>query len=139
MGGAGLRLGYGLMAPALAKNLNKVKLPYSVNVFTLTAAEVLVKRWDVFKGWIDRIVAERERLFAEFQRLPGVQVHPSRANFLLVEALTMPASVLFSRLLERGILIRDVSSYPMLKRGVRISVGTPKENDELLSALKEVL
>jgi len=139
MGAAGLRLGYGLMSPDLARNLDKVKLPYSVNLFTLLAAEILVKRWETFRSWIDRIVAERERLFRELSGIAGVRAYPSAANFLLFETMTRTPAEIFAALLNKGILIRDVSSYPMLQRGLRVSVGTPGENSEFLSALKEAV
>jgi histidinol-phosphate aminotransferase len=67
--------------------------------------------------------------------LPGVKVYPSEANFFLV-GLPIEPRVLFDELYEQGILIRDVSSYPMLSKCLRISVGTREENDRLLSALR---
>ena len=139
MGAAGLRFGYALLSPELACHLNKVKLPYSVNVFTLTAAEVLVARWHMIKGWIEKIVAERESLREEMRKLPTLRTYESGANFLLFESLEKPSKHLFTSLLEQGILIRDVSSYPMLERGLRVSIGMPDENKEFLSALREAL
>jgi len=136
MGAAGLRLGYGLMSPVLAKNLDKVKLPYSVNVFTLLAAEVLVQRWETFKGWIDAIAAERERVFRELCDIPGIRAYPSAANFLLFESGTRLPREIFASLLQEGILIRDVSSYPLLGRCLRVSIGTPEENSAFLSSLR---
>jgi histidinol-phosphate aminotransferase len=139
MGAAGLRLGYGLMAPELAKELNKLKLPYNVNIFTLTALEVLLARWDEIKGWIEPLKRERARLHAGLQAMKGIRVYPSAANFLLFESLERLPRQVFSRLLEKGILIRDVSSYPMLARALRVSVGTPEENGEFLAAMQEAL
>jgi len=139
MGAAGLRFGYALAPVALARELNKIKLPYSVNIFTLIAAEVLMRRWPTLKHWITLLVNERERVASALAAFPGVKVFPSSANFLLVELLERPPKDLFQSLVHRGILIRDVSSYPMLQRCLRISTGTREENDALLQALKEVL
>ena len=139
MGAAGLRFGYALLAPSLAREVAKAKLPYAVNIFTLTAAEVFMERWDSLKSWIDVIVAERERVFRALAGLEGVRVHPSRANFLLFETLRKTPAEVFTALLEKGILIRDVSRYPMLGRGLRVSVGTPAENTEFLDALREAV
>ena len=139
MGAAGLRFGYGLMDPAFARQLNKLKLPYSVNIFTLLCAEVLIRRWDVIKGWIDIIVQERERVRAALSTIKCITVHGSNANFLLIEVDGHSPRDVFLRLAERGILIRDVSSYPHLEKGLRITIGTPEENTALLSALQEVL
>ena len=139
MGAAGLRLGYGLMSPSLAHDLNKLKLPYNVNIFSLTALEVLLRRWAEIKGWIDVLKKERSRLHVRLQEFKGIKVYPSAANFLLFETFVKPPSQVFSELLERGILIRDVSSYPMLQNAMRVSIGTPAENDEFISALKEIV
>jgi histidinol-phosphate aminotransferase len=138
LGAASLRLGYALAAPGMTAQLNKVKLPYSVNSFSLIAVEKLIERWEVVRPWIGRIVTERERVRSALGQISSLRVYPSQANFLLIETLEQTPGELFELLLKRGILIRDVSSYPGLERAVRITVGTPEENDELLSALREV-
>jgi histidinol-phosphate aminotransferase len=139
MGAAGLRFGYALAAPALARQLNKIKLPYSVNIFTLIGAEVLIRRWDVIRGWIDTILKERERVRGALAAMRRVTVHPSDANFLLMEVEGKTPREVFMHLAGRGILIRDVSSYPMLERGLRVTIGTPEENTAMLSALQEAV
>jgi histidinol-phosphate aminotransferase len=139
MGAAGLRFGYALLAPPLARQLARVKLPYSVNIFTLTAAEVFIEKWDSLKAWIGVLVSERQRLFSALKSMDGLRPYPSDANFLLFETFRKPPGDIFSALLERGILIRDVSRYPMLGRGLRVSVGTPAENEEFIEALREAL
>ena len=139
MGAAGLRFGYALVPVDLARQLNKIKLPYSVNIFTLVAAEVLLERWDQLKGWIDTLIGERERVKAGLQILPHVKVYPSSANFLLFESLRRKPVEVFDSLLKKGILIRNVSSYPMLGRGLRVSTGTSEENTAFLNAIREAL
>lgn len=139
MAAAGIRFGYALCNPSLARQLSKVKLPYSVNIFTLTAVEVLITRWDSVKGWIQQIIDERQRVFERLQMFPHLRAHSSGANFLLFESLITSPKDVFHALLRRGILIRDVSSYPHLDRGLRMSVGTPTENNEFLSVLAEAV
>jgi len=139
MGAAGLRFGYALLAPSLARQLAKAKLPYSVNIFTLTAAEVFMERWESLRSWIGVLVAEREKLFRALGGMEGVRVHPSSANFLLFETLRKTPAEVFEAMLGKGILIRDVSRYPMLSRGLRVSVGTPEENCGFLDALREAV
>lgn len=139
MGAAGLRFGYGLMDPGLARELNKVKLPYSVNIFTLLAAEVLMDRWQTIRGWIQTLIGEREFVRSELQQLPAIHAYESAANFVYFESLRKSPSEIFDALLVKGILVRNVSSYPMLERGLRVSIGTPEENREFLSVLKESL
>ena len=139
LGAAALRFGYSLASPELTRHLGKVKLPYSINTFTLIAAEVLMARWDVIKGWIEKIVSERDVVFRELQTIQGLRVYESGANFLLFETLEKTPAYIFGELLKKGILIRDVSSYPLLERGLRLSIGTPEENREVLLAIKEAL
>jgi histidinol-phosphate aminotransferase len=139
MGAASLRFGYSLASPALTGQLNKVHLPYSINAFTLTAVDVLLDRWETYREWVDIIIRERENLSGSLNTLDGLSIHPSQANFLLFETLERTPGEVFRALLQREILIRDVSSYPMLERGLRVSVGAPEENTAFLTALKEVL
>ncbi len=139
MGAAGLRFGYALAPVDLARQLNKIKLPYSVNIFTLVAAEVFLERWDELKGWIATLIGERERVRTALMKLPHCRVHPSSANFLLLETLRKKPAEVFDSLLAKGILVRNVSAYPMLERGLRVSTGTPEENTEFLQAIREAL
>ncbi len=135
MGMAGLRVGYLLAHPDLAAQISKAKLPYNINQFSLTAAEVALENIDRFQPAIDAVLKERNRLGMQLARLPEIKVYPSEANFFLIE-VPMEPQVIFNDLYRQGILIRDVSSYPMLSRCLRISVGTREENDLLLSALR---
>jgi histidinol-phosphate aminotransferase len=135
MGMAGLRVGYLLAHPDLATQISKAKLPYNVNQFSLTAAEVALENIERFQPAIRAILQERERLGKELDWIPGVRVYPTEANFFLVEIPVNPRAI-FDDLYSQGILIRDVSSYPMLSKCLRISVGKREENDRLISALR---
>ena len=135
---AALRVGYLLAAPELATEVSKAVLPYNLNAISQTAAEVAVEMYeDELRPLVRRIIAERERLFGELDRIAGLTPVRSSANFLVVKSSIDPKQV-FAELLKRNILIRDVSGYPMLSDYFRLSVGTPEENDLLLSTLKEI-
>jgi histidinol-phosphate aminotransferase len=135
---AGLRIGYLLAAPEVVSEIGKAVLPYNLNVFSQTAAEVAAELYEEeLQPQIGRIIGERERLQRELGVIAGLTPVPSRANFMLVRSRLNP-KVVFKELLKRDILIRDVSSYPMLAECFRVSVGTPEENDKLISALKEI-
>ena len=135
---AGLRVGYLLAAPELVREIAKALLPYNLNVISQTAAEVAIEMYESkLQPLIATITSERDRLYRELQRIPGLAPVPSRANFMVVRSQIGPG-LIFEGLLERGILIRDVSSYPLLSDYFRISVGTTEENDLLLQALKEI-
>jgi histidinol-phosphate aminotransferase len=81
----------------------------------------------------------RDRLRGELAAIPGVRVYPSRANFFLVELTGADPKAVFESVYRRGILTRDVTSYPRLSKCLRISVGTEEENRQLLSALREAM
>lgn len=135
---AGLRVGYLLAAPELAREVCKAVLPYNLNFISQTVAEVALEMYEAeLKPLIERIIAERERLDVELKKIEGLTPVPSRANFMVVRS-TLDARFVCAELLKRDILIRDVSGYPMLRDFFRISTGTPAENDLLLAALKEI-
>lgn len=135
---AALRVGYLLAAPELAREISKAVLPYNLNAFSQTAAKVAVEMYEgELVPLVRKIIEERERLFAELRQIPGLAPVRSRANFMVVRS-SINRKQIFSELLRREILIRDVSSYPMLSDYFRLSVGTPEENDLLLLALREI-
>jgi histidinol-phosphate aminotransferase len=134
---AGLRIGYLLASPELVTEINKAKLPYNMSFFSIAAAEVAIERYSLLRPLIEQIKSERERVLAELRKIPGIVAVPSEGNFFLLRS-PLPPSELFERLHTRGILIRDVSKYPMLSDFVRISVGSHGENERLLFELQEL-
>jgi histidinol-phosphate aminotransferase len=140
MGMAGLRFGYALAHPDVAREVAKAKLPYNVNAITLAAAEVVFERREVFDARTRAVVAERDRFSAALRTLPGLRVYPSAANFVLCRCESIPARTLFRRLLdEHGILVRDVSGGAGLAECLRISIGTKDDMDATLTALRRML
>jgi histidinol-phosphate aminotransferase len=136
---AGLRLGYLLAAPELVREIDKARLPYNLNFFTQMAALAALEERAALDETVGRIVEERDRLLARLADVPGVRPWPSKANFVLLELLDAPPRAVFDSLLRRGVLVRDVSAYPMLSRCLRVSVGTPGENEAFLHALGTAL
>jgi histidinol-phosphate aminotransferase len=134
---ASLRVGYMMAHPDLATQISKAKLPYNVNQFSLTAAEVALDNIERFRPPIEAVLRERERLGRELSGMHGYKVYPTKSNFFLVEVPRDPR-LIFEYLHRQGILVRDVSGYPMLSKCLRISVGTPEENNRLLSALRAI-
>jgi histidinol-phosphate aminotransferase len=135
---AGLRFGYMMAHPEIAREVYKSKLPYNVNIFTLAAVEVVIEKQAVWKRGIDALIQERDRVFAELRKRKSVRAFPSTANFILIKT-EKPARELFDQLYGQSVLVRDVSAYPLLDRCLRISIGTPEENDKLLAALDRAL
>jgi histidinol-phosphate aminotransferase len=139
LGLAGLRVGYLLAAPALVAEIDKARLPYNLNFLSQLAAEAALQERELLRERTAILVAERERLQGALADLAGVRPFPSLANFVLVELLSAAPKAVHGALAERGILVRDVSGYPRLGRHLRLSVGSPEENDALLEALPAVL
>jgi histidinol-phosphate aminotransferase len=135
---AALRVGYLLTTPDLAREISKALLPYNLNLFSQTAAEVVLEMYDsTLKPLVKLILAERDRVYGELTGISGLDPVSSRANFIVVRSSIEPRRV-FDALLQRGILIRDVSAYPMLQDYFRVGIGTPEENDQLLGALRNI-
>jgi histidinol-phosphate aminotransferase len=139
---AGLRAGYMLADPALAAEVHKAKLPYNINFFSEVAAAEVLRCRPLLVPQQEAIRAERDRLLAELAGIPGLHVYPSAANFVLfrVTAPGVTHTDVFRRLqAEHGILVRDVSKYPMLERCLRVNAGTPEEDDAFLGALRTIM
>ncbi len=137
VGMAGMRLGYAVAAPEWIAELNKLRPPYNVNSLTQAAVGALLAE----SGWIAEQTAairtERQRIAAVLARLPGVAVFPSQANFLLVRVAG--ADRVFDALKAKRILVKNLAgSHPLLANCLRITVGTPGENDILLAAMAEI-
>jgi histidinol-phosphate aminotransferase len=136
---AGLRIGYFLGAPELAVEINKAKLPYNVNFFSLTAAQVAAERYETdLRPLVKSILAERARLITRINELKWPRLVPTQANFMLAHTPEIAPSRVFDEMLKRDILIRDVSRYPMLAEYFRFNVGAPDENDATLAAFAEI-
>ena len=140
---AGLRVGYGLCPPVLATLLRTHKEPYNVNGVALAAARAALDDGAWVQARAGELVAERERLAAALATLPGVRVYPSSANFLVAElGANVEASArrdaLWEALLARGIMVRRQTGH-RLAGALRLSIGTPAQNDRLIAALDELL
>jgi histidinol-phosphate aminotransferase len=132
---AGMRLGYMLAHQEVTRFLSTIKLPYNINFMSDLIAQALLDKKDIIRDRVALIIKERERLFKELAGLPFEAVYPSGANFICVR--TIKKDALFAFLKQKSILIRDYSASPMLENCARISVGSPEENQLLVTTLKE--
>jgi histidinol-phosphate aminotransferase len=140
LGLAGLRFGLALAHPAVAREIAKGKLPYNVNVLTLTAARVALAHAPMLIARTREVIATRDRFLARLRQVPGLTVYPTAANFVLIRSHRLPAKELFRRLREEhGILVRDVSDGPHLAECLRISIGTSEDMDAVIDALEQIL
>jgi histidinol-phosphate aminotransferase len=135
---AAVRLGY-LLAPSwVIDELEKVVLPYHLDAMTQIAGEVALDHLDAMNDRVARLVDERERLVAGLADLP-VDVWPSGSNFVLVRPKHLSGEDVWQGLIDRSVLVRNCASWPRLQDCLRVTIGTPDEDDRFLEALTEVL
>jgi histidinol-phosphate aminotransferase len=135
---AAARLGY-LVGPTwLVAELEKVVLPYHLDAAKQIAGRLALRYTDAMNDRVAAIVGERERLLAGLESLP-VRVWPSGANFVLFRPDACRGHDVWEGLLRHDVLVRDCSGWPRLTDCLRVTIGTPSENDAFLTALGEVL
>ncbi len=135
---AGARLGY-LIGPAeVIVNLERVALPYHLDSFTQAAGRLALEFVGQMEDRVALIVRERQRILATMGSL-AVTAWPSQSNFILFRPESSKGGEVWTGLLDRGVLVRDTSGWPGLEGCLRVTVGTPAENDAFLGALREVL
>ncbi len=135
---AALRLGFCVAPPAVVAELEKVVLPYHLAAPTQLAGVVALRFATEMDARVERLVRERDRLGAALEAMPGITVFPSGANFVLLR-VHGDGRMVWEGLVERGVLVRDFSHWPRLHDCLRVTVGTPAENDAFLAALDDVL
>jgi histidinol-phosphate aminotransferase len=134
---AGLRLGMAFASSIVIDILNKVKAPYNISQSTQDLALAALQNVAQVNDWIKVTVAERNNLSRNLEDLAMVKkVYPSDANFVLAEV--DDAAGTYHTLVDQGIIIRDRSKVVLCEGCLRITVGTPEENEILLSALKSI-
>jgi histidinol-phosphate aminotransferase len=136
IGMAGVRLGYAVAHPRWIAELDKVRPPYNVSSLAQAVVPVVLAAGDVLAQQGAAIVAERERLAGALREVPESAVFPTETNFVLVRVPDAPAT--FQALRAGGILVKNLHGWhPLLANCLRITVGTPAENDALLRVLRE--
>ncbi len=135
---AAARLGY-LIGPSwVVDELEKVVLPYHLDALKQRVGLAALDFVDAMEERVSHLVEERGRLEASLRDLP-CEVWPSSANFILFRPVERDGAEVWRQLVERSVLIRDCSSWPRLDGCLRVTVGTPDEDDRFLTALREVL
>jgi histidinol-phosphate aminotransferase len=138
LGLAGIRLGFVAGSPAWLSEVEKLRLPYNVNVMTQRVAAYLLERIEVLLRQAETIKQERARLLCALADVRSVTAFPSEANFILMRVTH--AERVFDGLKQRGILVKNLNhSHPLLDNCLRVTVGTPDENDRFINALCESL
>ncbi|MDD4757262.1 MAG: histidinol-phosphate transaminase [Prolixibacteraceae bacterium] len=137
-GMAGIRLGMAFATSEIISVLTKIKYPYNLNILTQTKAMELLSNKKQLNKWVKIIIGERDKLAILLQQLPFVvEVYPSDANFLLVKM--HDANGIHNYLMERGIIVRNRSNVHLCEGSLRITVGSPSENEILIKALNDLI
>lgn len=135
-GSAAIRLGIAFASEQIIAYFNNVKYPYNVNILTQKKAIEILNNKKQVDEWVKIILSERSRLAEEFGKLSICKkIYPSDANFILAEV--EDANSTYNYLVEKGIIVRNRNKVTLCKNCLRITVGTPEENNELLNALKK--
>jgi len=135
---AGLRLGYAVAPTWLVGQLEQVLLPYHLSTAVLRGGSLALEYQDEMAERVDKLKRERDRLYEALEADGRLSVWPSAANFILFRPAADGHRV-WERLLERGVLVRDCSSWDRLAGCLRVTVGTPEENSTFLEALDSAL
>lgn len=137
IGMAGLRVGFMLGNKELLAEIGKIRLPYNINLLSQIAAATVLDNMSEVERNIDRVIESREKLFKAMLSIPGITPYPSQTNFILFRT-EKDAGMIHRGLLERGILIRNLSAEGPLKNCLRVTIGTEDENGAFLDLLTEL-
>jgi histidinol-phosphate aminotransferase len=133
---AGLRVGMAFASEEIIEVMNKVKPPYNINEASQELALKALENVEQVNAWIKETLLQRDKLVLRLKNFDFVvDIYPSDANFILVK--TTGPKAIYNFLVDKGIIVRDRSKVDLCEGCLRITVGTPAENDILLDALKE--
>ena len=134
-GSAAVRLGMAFAAPEIVTVLNKVKYPYNINRLTQDYALRMLDNSENTDEWVKMLLQERDRLQNQLSELSSVEkIYPTDANFLLVKVTD--ANAIYEHLVKKGIIVRKRNNISLCSNCLRITVGTPSENDSLIRELR---
>ena len=137
-GMAALRCGMAFASEDIIAFFNKVKYPYNLNLLTQEAVYKQVGNVDQKNEWVKALLMERKKMMAALEALPLVkQIYPTDANFVLVKV--DDANGAYKQLVDKGIIVRNRNSVTLCEGCLRITVGTPSENKQLLTALQQMV
>lgn len=134
---AGLRLGVLVLHPDLAESIRAIQYPFNVSVVTYALAARIARDETAVRRRIEQIRSERERVYEKLRAMDGIEPYPSEANFILF-AVAGDTAAVHGRFLDQGVLLRDMASWPGCEGCLRVSIGTPPENDLFLEAAARV-
>ncbi|MBN1363380.1 MAG: histidinol-phosphate transaminase [Syntrophaceae bacterium] len=137
LGMASIRIGFLIGNPNIIAQLDKVRLPYNINSLSQIAAGFFLDYEEEFSKQIKEIIQRREELYTGLKQIKWIKTYSSRANFIFFSC-AFDSNHIYSRLLAKGIAVKNLSILPLIPNCMRITVGTKKENEALIKALKSI-
>jgi histidinol-phosphate aminotransferase len=134
---AGIRIGFAIAQAPLTAELLKPKIPFATSRLAEIAVVKLLENYHLVQEAVSAILQERERVYSELKKIQSIKTHESDTNFFILE-VENPTRI-FNELKAKGVLVRDVSSYPLMEKCVRVNVGTREENERFLAALNDII
>jgi histidinol-phosphate aminotransferase len=136
-GSAGIRLGLAYASEEIIAVFNKIKYPYNINILTQKHILDTLQNENQIKNWVEILLNERERLIENLSKLTLIQyIYPTDSNFVLVKV--DDANKIYKILVDKGIIVRNRNTVSLCMGCIRITVGTPEENDTLLNELQKI-
>lgn len=137
---AGLRFGMLFGNRTWLDEFDKIRLPYNINCLTQASVAFALDHLDHFSRQAREIVGQRDRVYNRLAGLDGLEVYPSEANFILFRTTRVNATDVFAQLLDKHILVKNLHQPgKLLDQCLRVTIGTPQENDQFLDALEQTL
>jgi len=136
---AGVRIGYLVSEAETTQKLNVVRPPNSLSVISLFLAQAGLAHQDEMKRNVRLTVEEREKLLRRLRETRGIEVYPSETNFVLFKVLDKDANAVHSRLMSKGLVLRNLSRVQGVENCLRCTVGTTEVNQRFVAELESAL
>jgi len=137
LGMASIRLGFLIGNPDVIAQIDKVRLPYNVNALSQVAAGLFLDHEQEFIKQIKEIVKRREELYGELKQIKWIKTYPSRANFIFFSC-AFDSNRIYNKLAAQGIIVKNLNVLSTIPHCIRVTVGTKKENEAFVKALKNM-
>ena len=135
----GLRLGLLAGSAEWIREINKIRLPYNINVLTQYSAEFALRHFDRFREQTDQLIANRKEMHSALKHVPGIQAYSSEANFILIRCESLSAENVHAALKKAGVLVRLLhGGHELLDQCIRVNVSSVEEQQVFLSALRHI-
>ena len=136
IGLAGIRLGYLIGESGIIRNINKLRLPFNINILSQKISELSIENNNYLEMQTKEIIKLKESLVSKMMNIDKIKVYESKTNFVLFKVLSGTANDTFKSLLSEKILIKNMTNTPGLENCLRVTVGSEKENNLFIQSLK---